>query len=116
MRVDLAGNAILILDRDVRAAHALRASLEAAGAGVTLAIGSADALGRIGRFKFDAAILDGIGCTEVCKALGDTPFMFTVLRGQTFDDWPRAPVLVKPVTEDELLAAVSRLLGISNEH
>jgi DNA-binding response OmpR family regulator len=116
MSVHLAGNTILILERDVHAAHALRAILEAAHADVTLAIGSADALGRIGRFKFDAAILDGIGCTEVCKALGDTPFMFFVLRRQTFHDWRDAPVLVKPVREDMILAAVSRLLGISTEH
>jgi hypothetical protein len=64
MRVDLAGNSILILliERDVHAAHALLAILQTAHADVILAIGSADALGRN-----DAPVLDGIGCAEVCK-------------------------------------------------
>ncbi len=76
MPVHLAERSIFVLERDAADAYDLRTTLEAAGVEVMFAFDIGQALDRLGRFDFAAPILDGIDCSEVCKALGGMPFMF----------------------------------------
>lgn len=116
LRVWLFGISILVLERDAADAFGLRTILEAAGAEVMFAFDVGEALVRLHRFDFDCAILDGIDCTEVCKALGGVPFMFYTKRGDGFPEWPEAPVLTKPATAKIILETVAKLAGLVATH
>jgi CheY-like chemotaxis protein len=94
----LSNRSILVLERDATDAYGLRTVLEATGAEVAIAFDAGEALARLSKLDFDVAVLDGIDCTDVCRALGGVPFVFYVgCKGShVFPDWPHAPVVVKP--------------------
>jgi len=109
----LAGCSIFVLECDATDADRLRSVLEGVGAEVSLAFSPGEALVRLERLEFDIAILDGIDCVDVCKALGGIPCMFLVKRRvpQVFPVWPDTPVLIKPAPGTVIVETVAKLVG-----
>jgi DNA-binding response OmpR family regulator len=117
-RVSLAGTTLLIVEDEPLIALDLHAALSAAGAGIIAATDTAEALRLIRRNEISAAILDvNLGnrdCTEVCQALlhNRVPFLFCTGHADAvmLKAWPQAPVLIKPVRVDEVIATAASLI------
>jgi DNA-binding response OmpR family regulator len=117
-RVPLVGVAVLIVEDEPLIALDLHAALSAAGAGIMAATDAEEALRLIRRNDVTVAVLDiGLGerdCTAVCQALlhHSIPFLFHTgqSRAAMLQAWPQAPVLTKPISHAEIVAAVAALI------
>jgi CheY-like chemotaxis protein len=109
----LAGCSIFVLECDATDANRLRSVLKAVGAEVSFAFSPGEALVRLERLEFDIAILDGVDCVDVCKALGGIPCVFHVKRRvpQVFPAWLDTPVLIKPAPATVIIETVAMLVG-----
>jgi DNA-binding response OmpR family regulator len=116
--VPLVGIAVLIVEDEPLIALDLHAALSAAGAGIMAATDAEEALRLIRRNDVTVAVLDiGLGerdCTAVWHALlhHSIPFLFHTgqSRGAMLQAWPQAPVLTKPISHREIVAAVATLI------
>jgi DNA-binding response OmpR family regulator len=114
----LVGVAVLIVEDEPLIALDLHAALSAAGAGIMAATDAEEALRLIRRNDVTVAVLDiGLGerdCTAVCQALlhHSIPFLFHTgqSRAAMLQAWPQAPVLTKPISHVEIVAAVAALI------
>jgi DNA-binding response OmpR family regulator len=113
----LSGTTILIVEDEPLVALDLHSALRAAGAGLIAATSRSEALTIIRRNDVAAAILDvalaGEDCRAVCQALfhRSVPFLFYTGHrdAAVLTEWPEAPVLEKPKSHDEVVAAIARL-------
>ena len=117
-RISLVGVSLLIVEDEPLIALDLHAALSAAGAGIIAATDIAEALRLIRRNDVSAAVLDvSLGerdCTAVCQALlhHSVPFLFHTGHADaaTLRAWPEVPVLIKPVSHRDIVAAVAGLV------
>jgi DNA-binding response OmpR family regulator len=117
-RISLFGVSVLIVEDEPLIALDLHAALNAAGAGLMAATDADEALRLIRRNDISAAVLDiSLGerdCTAVCQALlhHRLPFLFHTghANARMLQAWPEAPVLTKPVSHREIVAAVAGLV------
>ena len=117
-RISLVGVSVLIVEDEPLIALDLHAALSGAGAGIMAATDTAEALRLIRRNDVNAAVLDiGLGdrdCSAVCAALLHHRIPFLFHTGQSnvtmLETWPQAPVLAKPVSGQEIVAAVADLV------
>jgi DNA-binding response OmpR family regulator len=117
-RASLAGACVLIVEDEPVIALDLHAALSAAGAGIIAATNASEALQLIRRNDVSAAVLDiRLGdrdCGAVCEALFHhrLPFLFHTAHASAAirQAWPQVPVLIKPVTDQEIVARVAQLL------
>jgi CheY-like chemotaxis protein len=114
----LHGRLILIVEDEPLIALHLHAALNSAGAGIVAATETAEALRLIRRNEISAAILDislrDQDCTAVCQALlhHRIPFLFHTGHADAavLKAWPEIRVLVKPVSDHEIIASVADLV------
>jgi signal transduction histidine kinase len=115
----LAGKRLLVIEDESLVALDIVAVLEGAGADVVGLAGTAkEALKIIGDTAVDAALLDanlrGLAVDDIAAALaaGNIPFLFVTGYGP--ESLPKAfaktAMLSKPFSEDQLIAAVTRLV------
>jgi DNA-binding response OmpR family regulator len=117
-RISLTGVCVLIVEDEPLIALDLHAALSAAGAGLIAATDTDEALRLIRRNDVSAAVLDiSLGerdCTAVCQALlhHRVPFLFHTghANARMLQAWPEAPVLIKPVSHQEIVARVAQLV------
>ena len=116
--ISLIGVSVLIVEDEPLIALDLHAALSAAGAGIIAATDTDEALRLIRRNDVSAAVLDvSLGerdCTAVCQALlhHRVPFLFHTghANARMLQAWPEAPVLLKPVSHRDIVAAVADLV------
>jgi DNA-binding response OmpR family regulator len=117
-RRTLAGACVLIVEDEPVIALDLHAALSGAGAGIIAATNATEALRLIRRNDISAAVLDiRLGdrdCSAVCQALFDhrVPFLFHTAYASAAmrQAWPHVPMLMKPVTHQEIVARVAQLV------
>ena len=117
-RISLIGVSVLIVEDEPLIALDLHAALSAAGAGIIAATDTDEALRLIRRNDVSAAVLDiSLGerdCTAVCQALlhHRVPFLFHTghANARMLQAWPEVPVLIKPVSHRDIVAAVADLV------
>ena len=117
-RISLVSVCVLIVEDEPLIALDLHAALSSAGAGIIAATDTDEALKLIRRNDVSAAVLDiSLGehdCTAVCQALlhHRVPFLFYTGYANTrmLQAWPQAPVLIKPVSHQEIVACVAQLV------
>lgn len=123
-RASLAGKRILVVEDEPLVALDVVASLESEGVtGVGPAGTAAAALRLIETEEVDAALLDanlkGRPVDEIAAALTRRNIPFAFVTGYDRDSLPRAfraaPMVSKPFTPEELLAAAERLMSPSDE-
>jgi DNA-binding response OmpR family regulator len=115
----LVGVCVLIVEDEPVIALDLHAALSAAGAGIIAATNATEALQLILRNDISAAVIDiRLGdrdCSAVCEALFHhrVPFLFHTAHASAAirQAWPQVPVLIKPVTDQEIVARVARLVA-----
>ena len=104
----LTGRTIFVLEHDATDAYGRRAVFEAAGAEVAFAFDAAESRALLDLLDFDAAVLDGIECADICKALGGVPYLFYA-KGFAHAS-AGTPVITKPATATAIVDAVVSLL------
>jgi DNA-binding response OmpR family regulator len=110
----LAGCSILLFENEPQLD--VRTALEGAGAHVFQASTPADALELVDGVKLSAAVLDYTRSIEeghpIARRLTalNIPFVFCKEIGRN-EAWPHAPVLSRPVDNDELIDALRGLVG-----
>jgi DNA-binding response OmpR family regulator len=117
-QISLIGTSVLIVEDEPLIALDLHAALNAAGAGLIAATDAEEALRLIRRNDVSAAVLDiSLGerdCTAVCQALlhHRVPFLFHTghANARMLQAWPEVPVLIKPVSHRDVVAAVADLV------
>jgi DNA-binding response OmpR family regulator len=117
-RISLFGVSVLIVEDEPLIALDLHAALSAAGAGIIAATDTDEALRLIRRNDVSAAVLDiSLGerdCRAVCQALlhHRVPFLFHTghANARLLQAWPQVPVLIKPVSHQEIVAGVAQLV------
>jgi DNA-binding response OmpR family regulator len=115
----LVGVCVLIVEDEPIIALDLHAALSAAGAGIIAATNASEALQLILRNDISAAVIDiRLGdrdCSAVCQALFHhrVPFLFHTAYASAAirQAWPQVPVLIKPVTDREIVARVAQLVS-----
>ena len=114
----LARTILIVEDEPLIALH-LHASLREAGAGLIAATTAGEALRLLTRNDVSAAIVDvRLGdqdCYPVCKELSNRriPFAFHTghANAEALRRWPEAPVFIKPVPVEELVAGIAALVS-----
>jgi CheY-like chemotaxis protein len=114
----LSGRSILVVEDEPVIALHLESQLNSAGARVYSAGRLRDALYMAEHPALSAAVLDyrlgGDNSTAVCRRLAELGVPFVFYTGfndaATFNHWPAAPVVSKPVDGRVLIDAVARLL------
>ena len=114
----LAGCLIVVVEDDPLISVDVQSALREAGATIVAATDTTDAVRLVASSKLSAAVLDvdlgDLDCWVVCRLLarGNVPFAFYTgyTQSQVFTDWPDAPVLAKPASHRQLIAAVTGLL------
>jgi DNA-binding response OmpR family regulator len=117
-RTSLVGVCVLIVEDEPVIALDLHAALSAVGAGIIAATNATEALQLIRRNDISAAVIDiRLGdrdCGAVCQALFHhrVPFLFHTAHASAAirQAWPQVPVLIKPVTHQEIVARVAQLV------
>jgi len=116
---DLTGRSILVVEDEPLIALDVQSALNGAGANIVPAGDATDAVRLVAGTKLSAAVLDvdlgDLDCWVVCRLLAraKVPFLFYtgLMRSDVFKDWPDAPVLAKPASHEQIVAAVARLLS-----
>jgi CheY-like chemotaxis protein len=116
---DLAGRSILVVEDEPLIALDVQSALLGAGANVVPTGDATDAVRVVANTKLSAAVLDvdlgDLDCWVVCRLLAraNVPFVFYTgyMQSEVFKDWPNAPVLAKPASHEQIVAAVTRLLA-----
>jgi DNA-binding response OmpR family regulator len=114
----LTGLTILLVEDEPLISLDIQTALTGAGAEVLTAVDAADGARLVAKSKLSAAVLDvdlgDLDCWVVCRLLAraGVPFLFYTgyTQSDVFKDWPQAPVHAKPMTHEELVAAVVNLL------
>jgi CheY-like chemotaxis protein len=114
----LVGRSILIVEDEPLIALEVHAAFSAAGASITSAADTEEALRMINAPGLSAAVVDinlGRGdCTTVCERLSRNgiPFVFYTgdARPHILLRWPDAPVLTKLVDKERIVAVVAGVL------
>jgi DNA-binding response OmpR family regulator len=115
---DLTGRSILVVEDEPLIALDVQAALRGAGADIVAATDATDAVRLVAKSKLSAAVLDvdlgDLDCWVVCRLLdrAKVPFLFYTgyAKSDVFEDWPAAPVLAKPASHEQIVAAVATLL------
>jgi CheY-like chemotaxis protein len=114
----LARRSVLVVEDEPLIALDVQSALTGAGATIISAGDTTDAVRVVANTKLSAAVLDvdlgDLDCWVVCRLLARAkiPFLFYTgyMQSEVFKDWPDAPVLAKPASHDQIVAAVARLL------
>ncbi len=108
---------VLVVEDEPFIAMHIVLSLKEAGAYAVSAANLAHALEFTQTMAFNAAVVDvhlaGGDCRSVCAYLSKAgiPFLFYTgyAMSDIFAEWPQAPVITKPASNEQLLLAVERL-------
>ena len=114
---ELSGCSILVVEDEPLIALEVQSALKNAGASILAATDATDAVRLGASSKLAAAVLDvdlgDLDCWVVCRLLarGNVPFLFYTgyTQSEVFKDWPEAPVLAKPASHEQIVAAVTDL-------
>ena len=114
----LAECSVLVVEDEPLIALDVQSALAGAGATIISAGNTTDAVRLVANTKLSAAVLDvdlgDLDCWVVCRLLAraNVPFVFYTgyMQSEVFKDWPDAPVLAKPASHEQIVAAVTRLL------
>ena len=114
----LGGRKVLLVEDEPLIALDLRDALSGAGATVVSASDAPEAARLVGSPALAAAIVDvnlgALDCWIVCRLLArrGVPFMFYTgyTKANVLQEWPDAPVLAKPASAEQIVAAVGSLL------
>ncbi len=114
---ELSGCSILVVEDEPLIALDVQSALKNAGASILAATDATDAVRLVASSKLAAAVLDvdlgDLDCWVVCRLLarGNVPFLFYTgyTQSEVFKDWPEAPVLAKPASHEQIVAAVTDL-------
>jgi CheY-like chemotaxis protein len=112
------GRSILIVEDEPLIALEVHAAFSAAGANITSAADTQEALRAINAPGLSAAVVDinlGRGdCSAVCEHLSRNSIPFVFYTGDARPDillrWPNAPVLTKLVDKERIVAVVAGVL------
>lgn len=114
----LLGCSILIVEDEPLIALDVHSALSAVGASVIAATDLADAERLARRAEISAGVLDinfgGRDCCAVCDVLSHRRVPFLFLTGfqpaPIMMSWPQAPVINKPASHEQIVAAVAAIL------
>jgi DNA-binding response OmpR family regulator len=114
----LLGRSILIIEDEPLIALDVYSALSAVGASIIAATDLADAEHLARSAEISAGVLDinfgGRDCSTVCEVLSHRRVPFLFLTGfqpaPIMMSWPKAPVVAKPASHEQLVAAVADLL------
>jgi CheY-like chemotaxis protein len=112
----LSGRSVLIVEDEPLIALEVHAAFNAAGASITSASDTQEALRMIDVPGLSAAVVDinlggGEDCFAVCERLSRNGIPFVFYTGEARPDillkWPRAPVLTKLVNKERIVEVVA---------
>jgi DNA-binding response OmpR family regulator len=114
----LVGRSILIVEDEPLIALDVHSALSAVSASVIAATDLADAENLARRAEISAGVLDinfgGRDCSTVCEVLSRRRLPFLFLTGfqhaPILMSWPKAPVVTKPASHEQIVAAIAGLL------
>lgn len=114
----LAGRSVLIVEDEPLLALEVRAAFNAAGASITSAADTQEALRMINARGLSAAVVDinlgGGDCSIVCERLSRDGIPFVFYTGDARPDillkWPSAPVLTKLADKGRIVEVVAGVL------
>jgi DNA-binding response OmpR family regulator len=114
-------HAVLVLEDERLIALDVHAALTGAGASVDAAADVRDAALLASSETLSAAVLDinlgVLDCWVICRVLArrQVPFLFYTgySASEVLKEWPEAPILTKPASREQIVGAVSDLIGAS---
>ena len=121
-RLPLTGTSVLIVEDEPLIALDIHAALSTVGASIIAATKGTEALELIRIAEINVAVLDiNLGdrdCSAVCRALSQRKIPFLFYTGHpgadVLEQWPHAPVLVKPARSSDIVARVAALAAAAS--